>query len=406
VIGSGNDSHDSYHDDPDDLVVFAKPKKNRRKYFPAVIALAATVFYLQSTLAANLNLNGGSSTEFGQGISQTVACSGTTPLTLIPRSSFTNGSPGVHYLNSVTVSNIPTTCYGVDFTINAYDDTNNIALSLFNSTSKSAVVYNNDGNFERGTGSTGMTVETSTGTFTATFTTPVAQSSNVFKLTIQSGPHTPYDNTPPYDVGNTGPGGGFVYYVDNAGFNCGATYTSTGSPKGGLCHYLEVAPNGWNTFINDTVTAWAVVGADLGGITNDASAYNNALAIGLGYKNSIVIVAQNGVYDAGSNKYAAGAARAYSGGSKNDWYLPTTAELNLLCQWDRGVAPVVTTLCPTGAMNSATNGAQSVGLLALVYWSSSENDATHAWRQNLNSGGQVGDPKTTPPAYVRAIRAF
>ncbi|MCX6444106.1 MAG: hypothetical protein NTY85_01005, partial [Actinobacteria bacterium] len=330
---------------------------------------------------------------------------GNTSLTLTPRSSFTNGSPGTHYLNSITVSNIPDSCFGVDFTISAYDDTSSTPLALFNLTSKSVVVNDNDGTFERGFGSTGMTVASSTGTFTATFTTPVAQSTNVFKLTIQSGAHTLYDYTPPYDAGNTGPGSGFVFYVDVAGFNCGATYTSTGSPKGGLCHYLEVAPYGWSTGA-DTRTAWSVVVEDISGITNNATVYNNASGIGLGYKNSVAIVASNGAYNASSNSYAAGAARAYTGGSKSDWYLPTSAELNLLCQWVRGIPSDVTTVCPIGILNSATYGAQSVSLLPLVYWSSSENTVDRAWRQNLNSGGQVGDPKGSPPAYVRAIRAF
>ncbi len=145
---------------------------------------------------------------------------------------------------------------------------------------------------------------------------------------------------------------------------------------------------------------------DISGITNNATVYNNASGIGLGYKNSVAIVASNGVYNASSNSYAAGAARAYTGGSKSDWYLPSSAELNLLCQWVRGIPSDVTTVCPIGVLNSAIYGAQSVSLLPLVYWSSSENTVDRAWRQNLNSGGQVGDPKGSPPAYVRAIRAF
>lgn len=49
----------------------------------------------------------------------------------------------------------------------------------------------------------------------------------------------------PCQVGDIGPGGGIIYYYEAAGFNCGVGSTSTGSPTGGLCHYLEVAPNGW-----------------------------------------------------------------------------------------------------------------------------------------------------------------
>jgi hypothetical protein len=205
--------------------------------------------------------------------------------------------------------------------------------------------------------------------------------------------------TPTYVVGDTGPGGGIVYYVDNAGFSCGPTLAAS-------CKYLEVAPSGWSGGGTDPRTVWAVAanqGADVTDITNESSAYNNALGIGLGLKNSIAIVNQGN--DATT---AAGAARAYAGGSKNDWYLPTTAELNLLCQWNHGVSPAVGTVCSGGTMNSATYGAGSAGFEASVYGSSSEFYSADAWRQYWYS-----PLITTQFSYskgfisrVRPIRAF
>ena len=392
-------SEDFYHDDPIEEI---SKKSLQSKFLSTGVVIVGSIFFLQSTLAGNISLNSGRGIEFGQSVSQAVACSGETSLTLTPRSTFINGSPGAHYLQSVTVSNIPTSCYGDDFTISAYNDSSSTPLALFNSTSTSAVIYNNAGTFSRGIGSTGMTVASSTGTFTATFTTPVAQSSSVFKLTIQSGLHTPF-----IDVGDQGPGGGFVFYVDNAGFDCGATYSATGSPTGAKCNYLEVAPYGWNGG-SDPQKLWAVTGyqsANVSGITDDPAAYYNALGVGLGYKNSNAIVTQNGVYNASSNNYAAGAARAYAGGSKSDWYLPTTAELNLLCQWARGVAPSVTTACAGGSLNSATYGAGTAGFVANNYWSSSEVTASAAWHQNVDSGWQAYASKTNA-LYVRPVRAF
>jgi hypothetical protein len=211
-----------------------------------------------------------------------------------------------------------------------------------------------------------------------------------------------------YAIGATGPGGGIIYYYDSVGFKCGAGFTIDGSPTVGLCHYLEVAPDGWNTGA-DPVKVWAVSafqGADVSGITNDSSAYNDALGIGLGYKNSDLIVTQNGDYVEGSNDYAAGAARAYAGGSKNDWYLPTTAELNLLCQWDRGVAPSVTTACSGGSLNSSTYGATSAGFVANYYWSSSEYGTNHKWFQFFSDGGQDEIGANGNAGYVRPVRAF
>ena len=394
---SENDFNDFYHDDPTPQI----PKNKLPSKFIATGALIlGSILFFQGTFAGNVSLNSGSGVEFGQGVSQAVACSGNTDLTLTPRSSFTNGSPGAHYLNSVTVSNIPTSCYGADFTISAYNDSSGTPLALFNTSSTAAVIYNNAGAFSRGLGSTGMTVASSTGTFTATFTVPVAQSSDVFKLTIQSGAHTPY-----YYVGSAGPGGGFVYYVNDAGFNCGPTLAAS-------CKYLEVAPSGWNTG-SDPNKVWATgtsssgnASADISTITNDASAYNNILGVGLGYKNSVAIVDQNGAaYDASSNNYAAGAARAYAGGSQSDWYLPTTAELNLLCQWRNGIAPSVTTRCTGGSTNSATYGAGSAGFADSYFWSSSEYNTSNALNQSFYNGAQSASLKSIT-LYVRPVRAF
>ena len=394
---SENDFNDFYHDDPTPQI----PKnKLPSKFITTGVLILGSILFFQGTFAGNVSLNSGSGVEFGQGVSQAVACSGNTDLTLTPRSSFTNGSPGAHYLNSVTVSNIPDSCFGVDFTISAYNDSSGTPLALFNTSSTAAVIYNNAGAFSRGLGSTGMTVASSTGTFTATFTVPVAQSSDVFKLTIQSGAHTPY-----YYVGSVGPGGGFVYYVNDAGFNCGPTLAAS-------CKYLEVAPSGWNTG-SDPNKVWATgtsssgnASADISTITNDASAYNNILGVGLGYKNSVAIVDQNGAaYDASSNNYAAGAARAYAGGSQSDWYLPTTAELNLLCQWRNGIAPSVTTRCTGGSTNSATYGAGSAGFADSYFWSSSEYNTSNALNQSFYNGAQSASLKSIT-LYVRPVRAF
>jgi hypothetical protein len=76
-------------------------------------------------------------------------------------------------------------------------------------------------------------------------------------------------------VGDTGPGGGIVYYVDNAGFSCGASYSSTGSPTGGLCHHLEVAPSGWNADGDAGNLIWAVVAKQ----STDVSGINKILTL-------------------------------------------------------------------------------------------------------------------------------
>ena len=196
-------------------------------------------------------------------------------------------------------------------------------------------------------------------------------------------------------VGNTGPGGGIVFYVqaDGGTFNCGVAFTSP-------CKYLEVAPSGWNTGADPT-KRWATStyeSSEVATITNDSSAYNNALGIGLGYKNSLAIVGQGN-----DTTTAAGAARAYGGGSKLDWYLPTTAELNLLCQWARNVAQSLTTQCTGGTLNTGTGA--SGGFSTGYYWSSSEGGATTAWGQGFDYGSQNASSKNYA-GYVRPVRAF
>ena len=171
-------SDDFYHDDP----IEEKPnRKLRNNLLTPAVVIIASIFFFQSTLAGNITLSSGTGIEFGQGITQTVACSGATDLTLTPYSTFTNGagSGGTHYLSSVTVSGIPSSCDGVDFTISAYGNSAKSPLAIFNTSSTIAVV-----NDVKGSGYTvpySSTVATVSGTsskFTLTFVTPVASSAS------------------------------------------------------------------------------------------------------------------------------------------------------------------------------------------------------------------------------------
>ena len=110
-------SEDFYHDDP----IEAKTgKKFQNKYLTSAVVIIASIFFFQSTFAGNISLNSGEGIEFGQAVSQTVACSGNTDLTVTPYSTFVNeaGAGGTHYLSSIKVSNIPTSCLPEIFIIN------------------------------------------------------------------------------------------------------------------------------------------------------------------------------------------------------------------------------------------------------------------------------------------------
>ncbi len=177
-----------YHDDPVEESVVKRNKP--RVILGSALLLFAGGLFLNTTLAANINIGTGGNVEFGQGIAVTTACSGSSVLTATPSSSFVNTSgAGDFYFNSVSVTGIPSSCNGVDFQISAYDSTTSSALPIFGGNKSVATVYNNDGYFRQGFQSTGTTVSGTSGAFTVTFSQPVALSSSAMRITLQSTEH-------------------------------------------------------------------------------------------------------------------------------------------------------------------------------------------------------------------------
>ena len=171
-------------------------------------------------------------------------------------------------------------------------------------------------------------------------------------------------------VGNTGPGGGKVFYVQAGGgtFTCGATLAST-------CKYLEAAPTTGTNAWTDAFYAWSGNTTVLIGVTAQGT------AVGSGYKNTVAMVTQS----AGGNtaSRAGTIARAYGGPNNlSDWYLPSKDELNQLY------------------LNKTT-----VGFSPDYYWSSSEGAVDGAWGRNFLNGNQGNGAKSNP-YYVRPVRAF
>jgi hypothetical protein len=388
---------ESYHDDPQ-VEEPRSPKTHCKKKLFFALAIVSG-FFLQTTFAGNINLTSTGAQEFGQGVQQTTACSGNIPLTLTPNVGLVNSSGGgAFYLNSVTVSNIPVQCHGVDFSISAYNESSNTALSIFNSTSKSAVVYNNAGNFEVGVGGTGSTVVSSAGSFTVSFTNPVALASSVYRVTIQSGKHTlSCLDGGVCVVGDFGPGGGRVFYVaSGSGFACGATMSDR-------CNYLEVSPPalGLASFDNDatftTARTWAQTSNQSISVPTISDSVT-ATAIGRGYNNTLAIIAQGNSNPATS---AAALAQSYSGGGKTDWHLPSKDEMQQLCNWS------INSACfPSG--RTLNSGVGATGFVAAAYWTSSQLTATTASGPAFQQGGfqSTQSRSKSESALVRPIRAF
>jgi hypothetical protein len=201
-----------------------------------------------------------------------------------------------------------------------------------------------------------------------------------------------------YQVGDIGPGGGRVFYVSTTGFNCGPSYTATGSPYNFKCYYLEAAPttgaNAW------TDAVYVPFSANTNQVNNaSAPETATATAIGWGYRNTLAMVLQ----DATANK-AGTISRAYRGPNNlSDWYLPSYDELNQMCKWARGVPwSSDATVCSGGTINT---GSGAAGFSNLNYWSSSDSRNLYAFYQYFGSGYR-GETAKTLTIYVRPIRAF
>jgi len=212
-------------------------------------------------------------------------------------------------------------------------------------------------------------------------------------------------------VGDTGPGGGIVFYVQAAG----GVFTSIGSDCNTACKYLEAVPADQSTGI-----VWATTAAFCypdnsstgnqncqtnsiySGLTAAQSASRTAAtAIGAGMANTNQIYARVTTASAVANTtlYASGIAFDYAYNGKTDWHLPSKGELNELCKYARQQTTGDTaTVC-------TSSGTFRSGFAIALYWSSSENNALNAWNQNFNNGNQLSFNKYNT-FYVRPVRAF
>jgi hypothetical protein len=175
-----------------------------------------------------------------------------------------------------------------------------------------------------------------------------------FDLYIPSIPFSPLV----YAIGDVGPAGGWVFYVDEDGL-----------------HGLEAAPedqSGGVRWWNGTYTNTEALGN----------------GVGAGEMNTMLIIANQGHY---SNSYAAGICAnlviTNAGVDYGDWYLPSEYELNLM----------YTKLYLAGVGHFYEWG---------YYWSSTEHDINHAYYRSFRDGTEGFDAKQSDETRVRAARAF
>jgi hypothetical protein len=163
--------------------------------------------------------------------------------------------------------------------------------------------------------------------------------------------------------------------------------------QGGVIFYLfEAGDTGY--VAGETHGLIAAVADQSSGIRWYKGSYSTtgatATAIGAGSANTDTIITVQGATE---TSYAAGLARAYTGGGYTDWFLPSKDEL-IKMYLKKG--DINTTALANGGSNFAT----------VYYWSSTEAGKYDAWIKffsNANSQG-FGDKSFT--YNVRAVRAF
>jgi hypothetical protein len=240
----------------------------------------------------------------------------------------------------------------------------------------------------------GLTFSTSTGllsgtptsvavttAYTITATNVSGSATRTFTLTVTA---VTCANGGTCIVGDTGPGGGTIFYVATTPFACGPTRATT-------CTYLEAAPSNWiNSNREDPYRKWADASYQSTVVGSSGSPETaTATAIGWGYFNTRAIVSQGNTNTA---TIAAALADAYtvmvSGVVYDDWYLPSKDELNQLY------------------LQSTIVEATRVG----YYWSSTEISAGLALSQDFHftgTGRLMNYGKNdTYPLFLRAVRAF
>ncbi len=215
----------------------------------------------------------------------------------------------------------------------------------------------------------------------------------------------------PCALGDTGPGGGKIFYYRASGFNCGPNFTDT-------CHYLEVAPAGWFATISvagtsaDPFLTWSNFTPRMF-VTSASSSYVSATAslsstmIGLGHKLTQAQTTQdNQYYTFSQYQFAPNSVDQYSGGSKTDWYLPVPAELNQLCKYVKGQTWTSDeTLCSssgTPSLGFATGGYYTI--LSAITGADPNRYKVH--NQNFGTGIFGQSDKDGNYSATRPIRAF
>ena len=173
-----------------------------------------------------------------------------------------------------------------------------------------------------------------------------------------------------YEIGDEGPAGGIIFYVDADGFEVQGYSGGEGSFATYIAHYLEAAPTNQAESI-----FWSTTCVDVTGATGTE--------IGTGKANTAAIIVAHSSNNEFNN--AAKAAVACTEGDENDWFLPSQDELYEMYMVK-----------------------YHVGISSGFFWSSSQFDSDEACEMNFGSNNSTPSNVNKIQHYnnVRAIRAF
>ena len=181
---------DFYFDDP------VNEPKDRNRFAPLILLFSIALFALglRTVFAANIGINSGETLEFGQGIVTTVACSGNNNLTITPRTSFDNDAASpVFKLAGITVAGVPSECSRKKLAFSAYDDSSSSPLVIFGGSSTALDVTYTGTSFVSSSEGVSLSDLSSSG-FTATFSVPIAISTDVARFSVQTSNDNDFEN--------------------------------------------------------------------------------------------------------------------------------------------------------------------------------------------------------------------
>jgi hypothetical protein len=258
-----------------------------------------------------------------------------------------------------TATNLGTgTTVSIAYTANA---TGGAAVSTFTATSSPGGLTN--------TGASPITVSGLTEGTAYTFTVTATNANGTSTASAASNSVTPVQV---YAIGDTGKGGGKVFYDAGSTLSWG--------------RYLEAATSSTSpAWSSDTSIPWAGTNS-----TNQSTIFFNsgtAAGIGTGMANTLCMLAQRNANDS-SQTTASTVARAFTGGgfsnTSTGWFLPSKDEqAQLFAQ--RASIP---------------------GFTIDYYWSSTEQNGSGAWVQYWSAGNSVQGYSKSLNGRVRPIRAF